>query len=92
MNNPEGIVSVRRAFEIALKAAGISNFRWHDLRHTAASYLAMNGATQGELMAILGHRSPHMTRRYAHYSQEHIRKILARTGGNLIEINKATEK
>lgn len=78
-SNPHGTASIRRAFENALKAAHISNFRWHDLRHTAASYLAMNGATQGELMAILGHRSPNMTRRYAHYSQEHLRIMLERT-------------
>lgn len=80
-NNQSGVVSVRGAFERALKIANIKKFRWHDLRHTAASYLAMNGATQGELMAILGHRSPHMTRRYAHYSQDHIRKILEKSGG-----------
>lgn len=68
--------SIRSAFQTALKRSGIANFRFHDLRHTAASYLAMNGATQGELMAILGHRSPHMTRRYAHYSQSHLRNVL----------------
>jgi integrase len=84
-NNQIGFVSVRRAFQNALKTAGISGFRWHDLRHTAASYLAMNGATQGELMAILGHRSPHMTRRYAHYSQDHIRKILENAGNTSIK-------
>lgn len=83
-NNKNGFISVRQAFQNALKVAEIKNFRWHDLRHTAASYLAMNGATQGELMAILGHRSPHMTRRYAHYSQAHIRKILESTGGTII--------
>lgn len=72
-------VSIREAFENALKRAGIENCRFHDLRHTAASYMAMSGATQGELMAILGHRSPGMTRRYAHYSQKHLRGILDRS-------------
>ena len=72
-------VSIREAFEHALKRAGIENFRFHDLRHTAASYMAMAGATQGELMAILGHRSPAMTRRYSHYSQQHLTKVLERT-------------
>lgn len=69
-------VSIREAFENAVKRAGITHCRLHDLRHTAASYMAMSGATQGELMAILGHRSPQMTRRYAHYSQEHLKKLL----------------
>lgn len=77
-NNLSGVVSVRGSFEKALAIAGIKKFRWHDLRHTAASYLAMNGATQGELMAVLGHRSPHMTRRYAHYSQKHLAELLER--------------
>ncbi len=72
-------VSVRGAFEGACKRADINNFVWHDLRHSAASYMAMGGATQGELMAILGHRSPAMTRRYAHYSQDHLRNMLERT-------------
>ncbi len=78
-NTPQRKVSIREAFENALKRAGIKNFRFHDLRHTAASYMAMSGATQGELMAILGHRSPGMTRRYAHYSQQHLSKVLERT-------------
>ncbi len=69
-------VSIREAFENAVKRAGINNFRFHDLRHTAASYMAMSGATQGELMAILGHRSPAMTRRYAHYSQNHLSHVM----------------
>lgn len=83
-NNKSGVISIRRAFENALEIAQIEGFRWHDLRHTAASYLAMNGATQGELMAILGHRSPHMTRRYAHYSQKHIRNILEKGEKNIL--------
>lgn len=69
-------VSIREAFENAVERAGIKNFRFHDLRHTAASYMAMSGATQGELMAILGHRSTAMTRRYAHYSQNHLKAVL----------------
>lgn len=83
-NNQSGVITVRSAFQRALKAADIQGFRWHDLRHTAASFLAMNGATQGELMAILGHRSPHMTRRYAHYSQKHLAGLMERSGSKLI--------
>lgn len=75
-------VSIREAFENAVKRAGIKNFRFHDLRHTAASYMAMSGASQGELMAILGHRSPSMTRRYAHYSQGHLSKLMERVNKN----------
>ena len=49
--------------------------------------MAMNGATQGELMEVLGHRSPTMTRRYAHFSKEHIARILQKTSNNLIGIS-----
>jgi len=75
---------IRKAFQNALKMVGIENFKYHDLRHTCASHLAMNGATQGELMEILGHRSPTMTRRYAHFSKEHISRILQKTNNSLM--------
>lgn len=71
-------ISIRKSFARVLKVAGIENFRFHDLRHTAASYMAMGGATQGELMAILGHKSPKMTQRYAHYSQKHLSGVMER--------------
>lgn len=75
----EKTIDIRKSFAKATKLAEIENFRFHDLRHTAASYLAMNGATQGELMAILGHKTPTMTKRYAHYSQQHIRKLMEKS-------------
>lgn len=81
--NPSSII--RKAFQKALKEAKIENFKYHDLRHTCASHLAMNGATQGELMEILGHRSPIMTKRYAHFSKEHIARVLQKTSNNLID-------
>ena len=48
------------------KAAKLRDFRWHDLRHTCASFLAQNGANLLEIGAVLGHKSPSVTRRYAH--------------------------
>jgi integrase len=50
-------------------AAGLKDFRWHDLRHTCASILAQNGATLLEIGSVLGHKSPSMTMRYAHLVQ-----------------------
>ena len=76
---------IRYAFVNAAQEAGISDFRFHDLRHTACSHMAMNGATQGELMEILGHRSPRMTVRYRHYSKKHIANVMERTQANLLE-------
>lgn len=83
--NRSGLVDIRNAFVKALKQAEISDFRFHDLRHAAASYLAMNGATQGELMAILGHKTPTMTRRYAHYSQKHVATLMERMHNNIAQ-------
>jgi integrase len=50
-------------------AAGLTDFRWHDLRHSCASFLAQNGSTLLEIGARLGHKSPSMTMRYAHLVQ-----------------------
>lgn len=47
-------------------AAGLQDFRWHDLRHSCASFLAQQGATLLEIASVLGHRSTAVTRRYAH--------------------------
>jgi len=79
------VTSIRYAFQKATQVAGIQDFKFHDLRHTACSYMAMNGATQGELMEILGHRSPNMTARYRHFSQSHIAKLMERTHLNLLK-------
>ena len=40
-----------------MKAAGLTDFHWHDLRHTAASYLAMSGVSLVEIAKVLGHRT-----------------------------------
>ena len=66
------------AWDKARTAAGLEDFRFHDLRHTAASYLLMSGASLVELADILGHRTMAMVKRYAHFTQDHTRGILAR--------------
>jgi integrase len=48
------------------KAAGLSDFRWHDFRHSCASFLAQNGATLLEIGSVLGHKSAQVTLKYAH--------------------------
>jgi integrase len=50
-------------------AAGLTDFRWHDLRHSCASFLAQNGATLVEIGAVLGHSSPSITAKYSHLVQ-----------------------
>lgn len=56
--------------------AGLKNFRFHDLRHTTASYLTMNGATLAEVAEALGQRTLVMAKRYSHQSGEHVRSTL----------------
>lgn len=47
-------------------AAGLANFRWHDMRHSCASFLAQQGANLFEIGSVLGHKSPSVTMRYSH--------------------------
>ncbi len=61
-------MDLRAPFAAALNHAGITDFRWHDLRHTAASYLAMAGTSPLEIAKILGHRTMAMVARYSHLS------------------------
>lgn len=56
-------------WEMVREAAGLRDFRWHDLRHSCASYLAQNGATLLEIGDVLGHSSPAVTMKYAHLVQ-----------------------
>lgn len=70
-------VDLRAPWEAALKAAEIDTFRFHDLRHSAASYLAMNGATMAEIAEVLGHKTLQMVKRYAHLSEAHTAKVVA---------------
>lgn len=55
----------------AVEAADIKDFRFHDLRHTTASYLASQGASLLEIADTLGHRTLAMVRRYSHLTQTH---------------------
>ena len=68
--------SIRVGWEKALKLAEISEFRFHDLRHSAASYLAMNGASMAEIAEVLGHKTLNMVKRYAHLSEAHTAKVV----------------
>jgi len=71
--NASGLYPFRynKAFKIALEKAGIEDFRFHDLRHTCASFLAMSGTSLIGIQTILGHKSAAMTLRYAHLTVDH---------------------
>ncbi|MGB4498014.1 MAG: site-specific integrase [Methylococcaceae bacterium] len=74
---PQQPIDLKKAWNNAIKKAGIEGFNWHDLRHTFASYLAMDGATHSELADAMGHKSLTMVKRYAHLSNEHLSNVVA---------------
>jgi integrase len=69
---------LRAPWLTALKKAEIENFRFHDLRHSAASYLAMNGASLAEIAETLGHKTLQMVKRYSHLSEAHTAGVIAK--------------
>ncbi len=76
---PDGrAIFPRKPWERALRAAQIDDFRFHDLRHSAASYLAMSGATLAEIAEVLGHKTLAMVKRYSHLTEAHTAGVVAR--------------
>lgn len=81
--NPDKPLDFWDAWAFALKRAKITNFRFHDLRHSAASYLAMSGCTPVEIAAVLGHRTLEMVKRYAHVADAHTAAVVERMNGQI---------
>lgn len=76
---PSQAFHIKPAWGEALAKAGIRDFRFHDLRHTAASYAAQHGASLLELADLLGHRTMLMVKRYSHLSTDSKRRLVSRT-------------
>jgi len=70
-----------KAWYAACKRAGIDNFRWHDLRHTWASWHVQNGTSLQELMELGGWSGMEMVLRYAHLGGDHLRAASKRIEG-----------
>lgn len=86
LKNPNISIDIRSAWEKALQKAHITNFKFHDLRHTAASYLAMNQASLLEIGELLGHKTIQMTKRYAHLSKAHLFSMAKNLDNTLFDI------
>jgi integrase len=67
----------------ACRAAGVENFHWHDLRHTFASHLRMQGADLDDIRRLLGHSDSRMTIQYVHLGQSHLDSAASRLDGVL---------
>jgi integrase len=72
-----------KAWRQALRLAGIDNFRWHDLRHTWASWHVQAGTPLHVLQELGGWESVEMVRRYAHLSTTHLAEYVDRLSGTL---------
>ena len=70
------VKNIKKAFKTSMKNAGITDFRFHDLRHTFASQVIMRGGDLKDVQELLGHKSISMTLRYSHLSQEHKKERL----------------
>jgi integrase len=81
--HPDKPMDLRAPWMAALKAARIEDFRFHDLRHSAASYLAMNGASLAEIAEVLGHKTLQMVKRYAHLSEAHTAGVVERMNARI---------
>ena len=69
---------IKNSFRGAMKRAGISNFRFHDLRHTYASWLVQSGVDLYVVQQLLGHASIVMTQRYAHLAPNALKDAVDR--------------
>jgi site-specific recombinase XerD len=69
---------VKRPFTNLLEAAGIENFRFHDIRHHVASKLVMSGVSLYAVSRILGHGDMKMTQIYAHLAPGHLNEVMNR--------------
>jgi len=82
---PDRPMCFNKLWKKALKQANIQDFRFHDLRHTTASYLAQNGASLLEIAEVLGHKQISVTKRYAHLCIDHKAKLINRVLGGITD-------
>ena len=81
--NGKPFVEIKRSFATALRKARITDFRFHDLRHTFASRLVMAGVDIRTVQELMGHKDIRMTARYSHLSDAHLREAVNKVVTNL---------
>lgn len=75
---------IKGELEQIIKQIGLEDFHIHDLRHTTASYIAMNGGSLLDIAEILGHKSLVMARRYSHLTKKHTAAVLNKVTDKII--------
>jgi len=80
---PDHPMAIEDRWRQALRAARVQRFRFHDLRHTCASYLAQHGASLLEVADVLGHKTVRMAARYSHLSAGHRAALVERVMGGI---------
>jgi integrase len=91
---PRSSSAIQYCFTRACRRAGIQDFHFHDLRHTAASLYASRGCDLVTLQHLLGHKSINMTMRYAHLlpsSHDKVRRIMQDLLGEITDTETDTE-
>lgn len=85
-NKRKKSMNLRGAWESAVQKAKLLDFRFHDLRHSCASYLAMSGASLTEISEVLGHKTLQMVKRYSHLSESHTSKVVEKMNDKLFGV------
>jgi len=83
-NDGKSPADIRTAWERTVEEADLDGICFHSLRHTAASHLAMGGASTLEVGAILGHKTLAMVKRYSHLSIAATAKVLFRMNEEIL--------
>lgn len=77
------LIDMRTRFYKVLKKSKIENLRFHDLRHTVASYIAMSGGSLLDIAQVTGHKTMQMVKRYAHLTPTHTSHLMQQVSNNM---------
>lgn len=78
------LIDMHTRFYEVIKIAKIENFRFHDLRHTVASHIAMNGGSMLDIAQVTGHKTMQMVKRYSHLTKKHTAELLEKTNQEML--------